>query len=140
MPERGETHHNNALAQMVDRGSAQDLPPGLDAPIVVICGDSLEDEVIGAEGPQDAREARHRRRRRLVTVDDSALVGGDGEGRVFETGRRSRALLFAGECGSGAAPDIEARSWLLDPFLLLWTHSPNFDRTMKISRVLSLSG
>lgn len=77
--EREETHKHDALAEMIDGGSAQDVPPLLDAPIVVVRGDSLKDEVFGAEGPQDARQSRRRRRLASVVVGGGREAIGDRE-------------------------------------------------------------
>lgn len=54
------TYQNDALAEVLYRGGAEDVPPDLDGPVVIICGHALEGEVVDAAGPQYGREARLR--------------------------------------------------------------------------------
>lgn len=42
---------------MMNRGGAEDVATGLERPIIVIGGDSLEEEVVDAVGSENVREA-----------------------------------------------------------------------------------
>lgn len=61
---------------MLDGGSAEDVPPGLEGAVVVVERDALEQEIIDAEGNQDGSEARVHG----VAGRGCGVIGGEGDG------------------------------------------------------------